>query len=687
MTNLAEKAHKGASADEPAARMTPSGMAPHEPAGTRPGTRRGRRPGRCPDRRLDRRPGRRAARVAAALLRTYVFRRPADAALLALWSAVEALPTFTLGRAVAGATDAFLAGRSHAAAGLAWLGVLLVAAAIGSEGSRRAYIRLAAIVEPLRDDLVRSIVAGAVRRCVEHGEPPDTAATARISHQAELVRDSFAGLLSSLRVFVFVAGSALAGLLTVIPDALLLVAVPLLAGLAIFAALVGAFARSQRDYVLTEESVAADSATVVTALRDVTACGGEDEIGAPAARSVRAQAGASRRAARMAAARTLAIAVGGWLPIPIVLAAAPWMLRHGATAGELLGALAYIGGGLQGALRTLVQGVGSSGVRMVVAYERIAERGAPPADRPTAGLTAGQPPADRPTAGLTAGQPPAQVSHKVTDDLAGAGPCHLELRRLTFGYGPHAVPVIRDLSLFIPDGNHLAVVGPSGIGKSTLAGLIAGMLAPDAGEVLLCGAPLSGFGAKALTRHRVLIPQEAYVFAGSLGENLAYLNPQVSPEDLDAATDLLGLRPLVTRLGGYGAHVDASVLSAGERQLIALTRAYLSPARITVLDEATCHLDPCAEERAERAFADRPGTLIVIAHRMSSALRAANVLVLDGDRDEYGDHQSLLARSPLYRDLAGYWQTSAPDSSGPHGTSGSPAGALHAPAADHHPGA
>jgi ATP-binding cassette subfamily C protein len=578
-----------------------------------------------------------AAAVVFYLLRRYLLRRPRDAALLAAWSTIEVVPTFAFGRAMAGATNAFLAGRSHLAIGFGWLGLLIAAAAVGSVGSRNAYIRLAAIVEPLRDDLIRRIVSGAVRRCVDNGEPPDTAATARISHQAELIRDSFGGMLSALRRFIFVAGSALAGLATLLPMALLLAAGPLLAGLMIFAALVGAFARKQRDYVLTEEAVAAQGTTVITALRDITACGGEDQMYAATARQIDAQVRATRGVARMAAARALALAVGGWLPIPLVLAATPWMLRRGATAGQIVGALAYLAGGMQGALRALVQGVGSSGVRMVVTLERIIERAVPPA----AGQLAAR---DMSSTGSPA------------DPWVRAGECDVDLHGLTFRYGPEAIPVISNLSLFIPDGDYLAIVGPSGVGKSTLAGLIAGMLTPCAGEVRLGGVPLHRLGSAALISHRVFIPQEAYVFAGTLGENLTYLNPKASPAELDEAADSIGLRSLVTRFGGYDAHVDPACLSAGERQLIALARAYLSTARLALLDEATCHLDPAAEARAERAFADRPGTLVVIAHRMSSALRARRVLVLDGDRNDIGTHDSLLRRSALYRDLAGYWE-------------------------------
>lgn len=582
------------------------------------------------------RPGRLAAGVICHCLR----RHPRDAAWLAAWSAIEVVPIFVFGRAMAGATNAFLAGRSHLPAGFGWLGLLIAAAAVGSVGSWKAYIHLAAIVEPFRDDLIRRTVTGAVRRCVHDGDPPDTAATARISHQAELIRDSLGGMLSALRSFAFVAGSALAGLATLLPAALLLAAGPLLAGLVIFAALVGAFARKQRDYVLTEEAVAAEGTTIMTGLRDITACGGEDQMYAAMARHVDAQVRATGGVARMAAARALAVAVGGWLPIPLLLAAAPWMLRRGATAGQIVGALAYLAGGLQGALRTLVQGVGSSGVRMVVTLERIMERTVPPG-QPAAGGTSS--PARSPAS-------PRIWAHGYDVDLRG----------LTFSYGLQAIPVISDLSLVIPDGDHLAIVGPSGVGKSTLAGLIAGTLTPRAGEVRLGGVPQRRFGQAALTSHRVLIPQEAYVFAGTLGENLCYLNPQASPADLDEAAGLIGLRSLVTRLGGYGAYVDPAAISAGERQLIALVRAYLSSARLALLDEATCHLDPAAEARAERAFADRPGTLVIIAHRMSSALRARRILLLDGDRADIGTHDSLLRRSALYRDLAGYWEGTAP---------------------------
>src|SRR5207244_6517 len=121
---------------------------------------------------------------------------------------------------------------------------------------------------------------------------------------------------------------------------------------------------------------------------------------------------------------------------------------------------------------------------------------------------------------------------------------------------------------------------------------------------------------------------------------------------------------LVERLGGLAAALDPRALSAGERQLLTLVRAYLSDAPLVILDEAACHLDPAAEARVERAFADRPGTLVVIAHRISSALRARRILVLDRGTAFAGDHEELLLRSALYRDLVGHWGAPPPTRNG-----------------------
>jgi ATP-binding cassette, subfamily C, bacterial len=569
------------------------------------------------------------------LLRRTLARQPRDAAGLAVWSLVQALPSLVLGWAIARATADFLAGPAGTPRGLAWLGVLAVAVLAGAAASRQTYLKVAALVEPVRDDLVRTVVTGAIRAAVDHPDRADTRAVARITHQAEIVRDCLAGLLAVGLTFVFAAGSALAGLGTLVPSVLPLAIVPLAVSLALFCCLLPPLARRQRLSVLGEEAVADSAAAALAGLRDVIACGAQDQVRRELADRVAGQAAALRGLAWLNMLRTGILAIGGWLPLILVLTDAPSLLRHGVGPGAILGAVSYIGGVLQTALYTLTRGMGGSGIRLAITLQRIIEASG---DAPT------RPARSRP------GTPPPRPAAPARRPLDG----RVTVQGLSFAYGPHAQPVLRDVDLDIPDGQHIAIVGPSGIGKSTLAGLMAGMLRPAAGRIWLAGRPLSEVPAAELSAYRVLIPQQAYVFAGTLGENLAYLAPAVRPADVAASAEAVGLGPLVARLGGYGAAVNPATLSAGERQLIALARAHLSATRLAILDEATCHLDAPAAERAERAFADRPGTLIVVAHRMSSALRADRILVLDGTRPQFGDHEALLASCRLYQDLVGH---------------------------------
>jgi ATP-binding cassette, subfamily C, bacterial len=574
-------------------------------------------------------------------------RRPRDVAWLAVWSAVQALPAAASGWVLAEAAGMFLADRAAEAIG--WLGLLAAAAVAGAFGTRQAYFRLAAIVEPLRDELVELIVAGALARSMDTARPPDTDAVARLTHQAEIVRDSYAGLLTVACTFAFTAASTLAGLVTLVPATLPYVVPPVVACALILRLLLRPFAARQRESVTGEETVARAAAQAVSGLRDVTACGAQNQVLSRLGAQVRRQADATRSVAVIGSARMLCLAAGGWLPLLLVLVAAPSMLRSGVSPARIIGVIAYISGSLRGALTTLSQGVGAGLVRFTVTLGRILEASTVPAGRLRAVALQASP-----------GRPDRPAGSVGTAGVAGHG--ELRLHEVGFGYDPSAEPIIRGLSLDIEPGDHLAIVGPSGIGKSSLAGLLAGMLQPTAGEILLDGVPVTAYPAQSLPLRRVLIPQEAYVFTGTLAENMLYLRASGGTPDagqLAAAAEAFGLGPLADRLGGYQAVVRPAALSAGQRQLIALARAWLSPAPVVILDEATCHLDPAAEERAETAFARRGGTLIVIAHRISSALRARRVLVLDGARAQVGVHGTLLADSAMYRDLVGYWSATA----------------------------
>jgi ATP-binding cassette subfamily C protein len=452
---------------------------------------------------------------------------------------------------------------------------------------------------------------------------------ARLTHQVEIVRDTFAGLVMTLRGFLFAAAGALLGLASLVPTVALAVSVPMLLGLALFAATLPAMVARQRAYVSADERLADRTGAAFAGLRDVVACGAESRADNHVAVPVDGQAAAERAVVRMTAVRGLSLALGGWLPLILVLLAAPWLVRGGLTAGAVLGALTYLLHGVQPALNTLVGGLGGGGVRLAVTVERILQGSGP------------------------------EVSERDAPAMQPSG-SDLTLRGVTFSYGRRAEPVVRDLDLDVGDGDHLAIVGPSGIGKSTLVGLLAGTLQPQRGEVRLGGAPTAMLDMPTLARHRVLIPQEAYLFTGTLLDNLRYLCPEATGRDIDHAVDTVGLRSLVRQLGGYQARVAPDALSAGERQLVALARAYLSPASVVLLDEATCHLDAAGEARAEQAFADRPGALVVVAHRVSSALRARRILLMDGTAATLGTDQSLRITSSLYRDLVGHWHAVPP---------------------------
>jgi ABC-type multidrug transport system fused ATPase/permease subunit len=575
------------------------------------------------------------AEIRRFLLASLRGRRP-ELLVLSGWALAEGLPAYLSGRLVARATDhGFLTHRP--AIGLAWLGTLALAMVFGAWATRETIRRLAVIVEPFRDELVRRAVTTALHRSIVQGAAADTAGVARLAQHTEIAREAFAGVLLLVQGFAVMAVSTLIGLSTLMPAALLFVLPPFILGVALFAVTLRWAMAAQRASILADEGIAEAVSSLSRGLRDVVACGGESLAGAAVEAEIHRQAASQRLLARVQAVRSLAVSLGGLVPLVLILLGAPWLLHRGATIGVVLGVLTYVLQGLHPAIQQLVHGMGQTAAWLFVALERILEGSEQPSRR-----NGGQPPTVTPVRG-----------HAV------------ELRDVTFRYGPWAEPVLRSFSLDIPEGDHLAVIGPSGVGKSTLAGIVAGMLRPEAGTVLLGGAPVESLAIQTLAAHRVLIPQEAYVFVGSLRENLVTLrSDQVPDHELGAAVDALGLRSIVDRLGGFDAEVRPELLSAGERQLISVVRSYLSKAPLLILDEATCHLDPPAEALVEEAFARRPGSLVVIAHRLSSALRARRILLMDGTATLVGTHEELLAGSALYRDLVGYWAPEEPDGAG-----------------------
>jgi ATP-binding cassette subfamily C protein len=622
--------------------------------------------------------------------RRFLRRRKRALLVLTGWSLLESAHTFLTGYGVARALDdGFLAGRTGT--GLLWLAAAAAAALVGGAAVRGVFAGLAGLVEPLRDGLVRRAVSQALARAVTDpagtdGGTAHGAVVSRLVHQTEMARDSFAGLVLTVRSFVFTALGALLGMASLAPALLLVVVPPLLLGLALFVATLAPMAAAQRAFLDADEELSARVGAVGAGLRDVVACGGERRIAEDVGRVVDTAERLSRRLARWAGIRTLALGAAGRLPVVALVVMTPWLLRRGITAGALLGALTYLVQALLPALHTLMAALGAAGTRLLVVLDRFGtQEPRLPGDAPTGGEGGTEPaggatsswpaaptgpgavaaPADpgavaAPADGATGAVPPAPHGPPQVTAAPHRRPgtrhpraAAVELRGVGFAYGPRARPVLDGLDLVVEPGEHLAVVGPSGIGKSTLAALLAGLLEPGRGAVLIDGAPARRPGPPGPDPRRVLLPQQAHVFTGTVRDNLSYLRPDAGPAEVEETVEALRLGPLVRRLGGPDAVIDPGRLSQGERQRLALARAHLAAAPLLVLDEATCHLDAESEEHAERTLAACPGTLVVIAHRLSSAVRADRVLVLDGTHAVCAPHRELLGASPLYRDLVG----------------------------------
>ncbi|HEV3212447.1 MAG TPA: ABC transporter ATP-binding protein [Acidimicrobiales bacterium] len=231
---------------------------------------------------------------------------------------------------------------------------------------------------------------------------------------------------------------------------------------------------------------------------------------------------------------------------------------------------------------------------------------------------------------------------------------------ITFGYDPQR-PVLSHVDLDIAPGESVAFVGPTGAGKSTMAKLVNRFYDPQGGKVLVDGVDIKGVTLHSLRSQIGVVPQEPFLFAGSIRDNLVFANPDATDADVDEAIDAVGLRELVDRLPAGMAtvvHERGQTLSAGERQLLALGRAFLSHPRVLVLDEATSSLDLRSETVVEHALTRllEGRTAILIAHRLTTARRADRIVVIeDGGIVESGSHDALVALGGRYAAMYDTW--------------------------------
>ena len=252
-------------------------------------------------------------------------------------------------------------------------------------------------------------------------------------------------------------------------------------------------------------------------------------------------------------------------------------------------------------------------------------------------------------------RPPGPAATANAVDLKAAGG-EVELAHVNFGYTPDR-QIIKDLSLHVPKGALIAIVGPTGAGKTTIINLLMRFYDVDSGEIRLDGRPVRDLTRRSLRLNYSMVLQDTWLFSGTVFENIAYGSETATRADVERVCRACGIHEYIMTLPeGYDTVLDddGSNISKGQKQLMTIARAMLLDASLLILDEATSNVDTRTEQRIQKAMralmADK--TCFVIAHRLSTIRNADMILVVrDGEIVERGTHDSLMAQDSFYKQL------------------------------------